>query len=248
MRKIAVLLTLLMLTLLTLTVTLFFACTGAERGTSIESEAEEPQSEEVSSEILSSEESLKEELSSEISSEAVSFEEEDKPRLNEDLLSDIGLTYPELIKKRGRLKNVIGGEGGVGYKFENGYGGYFWAPINLDYGRKIKESEGFPKFPIDENNNIIIEKAYLPKPQIKCIFIDNIQIKDLFLEFSSFMEASEIENIYNIKYHGSMDESEFGYQDWEYSSYFTYEDKSITIYTHKKGVIDLNSWIIIKKL
>ena len=184
MRKIAILLTLLMLT------TTLFACTGAERGTLIESETEEPQSEEVSSEILSSEESSQEELSSEASSEAVSSEEEDKPRLNEDLLSDIGLTYPELVEKRGKLVEVRKvGYGEIGYFFENGYGGYVWH--DLDISEEGRET-------MKKDNTFSLDKPPMPKESTKCVAIENVKTKKLILEMKFPASIDKLEKISGV--------------------------------------------------
>jgi len=229
------------LTLLMLTTTLF-SCTGAEREISIESETEEPQSEEVSSEILSSEESSKEELSSEASSEAVSFEEDDKPRLNEDLLSDIGLTYPELVKKRGKLVDVFAAGGrGVGFIFENGYGQYFWAWEDLKYGEKIKDNESFPSLPLDKKGNIIINKMPVPKSHIKFRMMDWVKVQDLFLGVSAPITSVEIEKTYNVRYEKHEDSSE--YEGWNYTSGFHYRNILIVVYSKQNGVIDLDSYM-----
>ena len=241
MRKIAVLLTLLMLTLLMLTATLFFVCSEINNGTSIESETEEPQSEEVSSEILNSEESSKEELSSEASSEAVSSEEEDKPRLNEDLLSDIGLSFSQIRKKRGRLTKVETKEGGINYTFEHGLGEYAW-----EFSNSKDWLNADTQWPIDKKGNIIVKSAPIPKEHHKCLVIDHVNVEDLFLGAVKSIKATEIEKIYDVNYQKTVENG--GWEGWDFSSVFFHGNIRIGIATEKKGLIDLDSRVRISEI
>ena len=115
---------------------------------------------------------------------------------NEDLLSDIGLTYSQLLEKRGEKVDAVGRDG-VDFYFENGYGAYSWGYGDLDYGRELTQEEGYP-VPRDENHNIIAEEVQLPKEDLACNYIST-KAKDLFSNAAFPLDVSDIKNIEGIQ-------------------------------------------------
>ena len=160
--------------------------------------------------------------------------------LNEDLFSDIGLTYPQLVEKRGERKvtELIGVEGGIGYFFENGYGAYIWGFSELDYGRELGEREGYP-VPRDENHNIIAEEVQLPKSDIACRTITEIKAKDLFSNAAFPLDVSDIKNIEGIQ------DCRWGKDEivtsFKYYFNFKYNNVEITVYHDDPETIETDS-------
>jgi len=163
-----------------------------------------------------------------------SAEPEVTKTLNEGLLSDIGSTFEEIKARRGRLASVFTASGGLYYTFENGYGSYFWGlePEEVEWDGET--------WPLDENGNIILETAPLPKSQFQCRH-GFFSTTDLFLGLSTPMLTSDVEHIYGISYVGSG----FDYHEGSYNSTFKLGEKYITIYTDQKGFIAPNALVSI---
>ena len=158
--------------------------------------------------------------------------------LNEDLLSDIGLTYSELVEKRGEKVDVYGYGGGIGYCLENGYGTYMWGYDDLDYGRELDEREGAP-VPRDENHNIIVEKVQLPKSDIKCTSITFVKAKYLLLNVSYPLNVSDIESLESMEnFHTAKDGIATSFN---YATSFLYKKIEIRIYHNNLETIDTDS-------
>ena len=152
-------------------------------------------------------------------------------KLNLDLLSDIGLTYREIMAKRGERISVFTEGGGFRYQFKNGYGLYGWL-ISAVY-----EEGNWPK---DENGDWIgIDDLPSPSENNKCESIIEIKPEYLFLGMTKSMAASEIGEIYGIKYVET--QSADGWNGWGFVSIFSYKDIEINIYTNEKEKIDLDS-------
>lgn len=163
-------------------------------------------------------------------------------KLNLDLISDIGLTYTQILKKRGSLVKVVRYGGGLSYSFNDGYGGYHWGYENLDYGQEVKPGEAFP-IANDGTGSVIVEKAPLPKEHIKCFYVQTTP-KYLFLGMENSSTISEIKEVYGIK--DISTQSANGYDGWEYVSSFQYESINVVIYTHEKENFDLNAQVVLR--
>ena len=126
------------------------------------------------------------------SSDTTEDPEPEKLDLNQDLVSDIGLTFEEMKEKHGEVVDYQVLNGGSHYKFENGYGFYFFygdPPVSVGYGSGNEEwvynDDGTPWYPI-------------PRKECVCIGIDNLKAKDIFsLEFEELYEH-EIKSIYGV--------------------------------------------------
>lgn len=158
---------------------------------------------------------------------------------NEDLLSDIGLTYPQLVEKRGEKVDVAGFGGGVGYYFENGYGAYIWGFEDLDYGRELEPGEGYP-LPRDEIGNIVNDDFFpLPNSDICCYDIIFIQAKDLFVNMTFPINTSDIKNINGVE---TLRTAEDGIaSSFSYATSFIFNERSIYIYHNDPETIEADS-------
>ena len=163
---------------------------------------------------------------------------------NEDLLSDIGLTYPQLVEKRGKKVDAAGFGGGVGYYFENGYGAYIWGFDNLDYGRALEQGESYP-FPRDENGNIInADTIPLPKSDIRCNDIIYIKAKDLFVDTAFPIKTSDIKGIEGVE---NLRTAEDGIaSSFSYATSFLRNERSIHIYHNDMEMIEADSQITVQ--
>ncbi len=169
---------------------------------------------------------------------------------NEDLLSDIGLTYPQLVEKRGERKvtELITVEGGsIGYFFENGYGAYIWGLYEIDYGRELEEGEGYP-IPRDENHNIIAEEVQLPKSDIACRAITKIKAKDILSNVSFPLNAADIagiDGVMDVRTGKDGISSSYDYASEIFYNDSTKRDLDIVIYHNDAGTIDADSEAIV---
>ena len=162
-------------------------------------------------------------------------EPEVKKELNQDLLSDIGLTYSQLVEKHGEVIEVSGANGGLCYRFKNGYGKYPWA-----FGSDIDENGG--SLQSDKNGNYVVDIAPKPNPQARCNCIDYVQAKDLFPGESFPVKLSELESTYKIK--NINYETELGMDDYYWASY-SYNNLSIILATKKLGELNNDSFIAV---
>ena len=162
---------------------------------------------------------------------------------NEDLLSDIGLTYSELVEKHGEKVDVKGCEGGIGYVLVNGYGAYAWGLDELDYGKELQTGEGYP-LPRDASGNILYEDIQLPDAEQPCRYIFQIKAKDAFVDASFPLNVSEIQSMNDISNYSS---GEDGIAT-SFKNYLTFEyDKVIvSVYYNDPDTIDSNSRVDIR--
>lgn len=167
-----------------------------------------------------------------------------KLAFNEDLLSDIGLTYSELVEKRGEKVNAVQvAGGGIGFYFKNGYSGsYDWGIGDLDYGRELTREDGYP-IPKDENGRLIAEKVQLPKQDIPCSGISWIDAKDVFRNTSFPFDITDIENIEEVKNCSYADEGLY----LNYCSGFSYNELRFIIDHNDKEKIDSDAKITVYK-
>ena len=119
------------------------------------------------------------------------LEDDSDSKLNANLISDIGLTYNQLLEKHGKLIKAGKNEGRYFYVFENGYGNYVWSSDNINL-------EGNPLL-CDENGNFLIENAPLPKKDSEFYEILNIDPENLFIEMPLPEGVSDIEKKYDIE-------------------------------------------------
>lgn len=165
---------------------------------------------------------------------------------NEDLLSDIGLTYPQLVEKRGKKVDAAGREG-VDFYFENGYGAYSWGYEDLDYGRELTQEEGYP-VPRDENYNIIAEEVQLPKSDIACRAITKIKAKDILSNVSFPLNAADIagiDGVMDVRTGKDGISSSYDYASEIFYNDSTKRDLDIVIYHNDAGTIDADSEAIV---
>lgn len=148
-------------------------------------------------------------------------------KINDDIFSDIGLTYSQIEAKRGKLINVYTARGGIFYEFENGYGSYPWELTAL-------------QMECDESGKIIVEIAPKPKQDEKCISIDKIDFEKMFLGSTLPIAVTDFETRYNVK--GTM-ESADGFEGWDYVYTIIYHDKKIAIYTNDKNNITSDNYM-----
>ena len=160
---------------------------------------------------------------------------------NEDLLSDIGSTYPQLLEKRGQRVDVAGFGGGVGYYFENGYGAYIWGFENLDYGRELEPGEGYP-LPRDENGKIVNDDSFpLPHSDICCNDIIFVQAKDLFVNMTFPINTSNIKGIEGVE---NLCTGEDGIaSSFNYATSFIFNERSIHIYHNDRETVEADSQV-----
>lgn len=125
----------------------------------------------------------------------------DEKSINTELLENIGMTYAEINKKYGKPSDLVHVEGGPVYAFENGCAYYSFGGFDgIDWGYELSAGEGIPQVPSDEHGNWIFETAPFPKSESKCDSIWYIKAKDVFLNLTEALTASEIELSYPVKH------------------------------------------------
>ena len=156
---------------------------------------------------------------------------------NEDLLSDIGRTYPELAEKRGEK---VGAEfitkidgGGLEYTFANGLGIYAWGYDDLDYGRELTPDEIPPFSEVDA-------KVHLPKSDAPCKFVLT-EAKNLFINPSFPLDVSDIKNIDGIENYRSGEDKEHISSPYDYYSGFFYNGVYVSILYNDIETVEADS-------
>ena len=160
-------------------------------------------------------------------------------KLNADVFSGFGMTYPQLKEKYGKAIRVTNrAEGGRDFYFENGFGGYAWGMDSFALNHINEEMYIFDGSKTEYGSHPI------PFSEIECKFIHNISVKDLFLNSPEAMTANQIEKYYGMKH----DES--GTYNYEYItkcfSDFSYNGLGIYIGTDEEGIITHDSIITIR--
>lgn len=107
--------------------------------------------------------------------------------LNQDLVADIGLTFEELKTKHGEVVDYDVLNGGSYYKFENGYGFYFFYGNPTVYNgggdqEWVYKDDGTPWYPIPDDGCV-------------CISIDRLKAKDIFSIPFEKLNVSEVNMI-----------------------------------------------------
>ncbi len=161
--------------------------------------------------------------------------------LNSEVLSDLGMTYPEIAEKRGELIDFGMPSGGMAYIFENGFG-YIWSPDDINWNPELKDGDPYPVPPKDENGNYDFSKFSLPNPQVKCYAMITSSADKLFLGLTDSLHISEFEKINGISHIETGESGEYG----NYCSVFTYQDKTIAVFTTEKEIITPNSIVTIE--
>ena len=210
------------------------ACASENPGSTSEETTRETTAAQTTEEVTTLDDTTAEETT-DVPSAALAF--------NEDLLSDIGLTYSELVEKHGEKVEVKGCEGGIGYVLENGYGAYAWGLDELDYGRELQPGEGYP-LPRDASVNILYEDIQLPDAEQPCRYIFQIEAKDAFVDASFPLNVSEIQSMNDISNYSS---GEDGIAT-PFKNYLTFEyDKvNVSIYYNDTDTIDSDSRVDIR--
>ncbi len=121
-------------------------------------------------------------------------------KLNTNILSAIGKTYPEIVALFGELVEVTTGvEGGIpAYRFENSNGYYsFSGKTDWDY-----EEDG--AILTDENGKWIVETAPRPKADALCGGIWDIPVNEIFLGLTEMVTAEKLAEMYGIEHTSSV--------------------------------------------
>lgn len=137
-------------------------------------------------------------------------------KLNLDLLSDIGLTYEEIGKIHGNLKEVFKlPSGNFCYTFMQGQIGYIW---------------GFDKVYKVEGSS---ENILLPNTDEKCQSILIFESKDFFLGLNSSVSSYELEKLYDVTHISS------GYNAHDQCYFSSFERAGMYFYveTEETGII-----------
>jgi len=136
-----------------------------------------------------------------------------EPSLNTDILSDLELTYSQLVQKYGEPINAARSRGGsFWFAFEDNSATYFWSgDDSTDWDGMVEWSGDFETFP-------------KPKKDAKCI---NIMIDSpvLFRGITLPATVLELEEKYKITHI----ESDLNMHDGTMDSCFSYEDKIIRV-------------------
>jgi hypothetical protein len=152
------------------------------------------------------------------------------PRLNLDLLSDIGLTFEEIKAKRGGIVHAFTEGGGITFRFECGLGDYHWVLEDIDYV-------------VDDNGYWIMELIH-PKYDAVCKMITWIRPKNLFLGLTYPINVSDIEEIYDVKCINTTFLN--NYDGWDYGSLLLYRDMYVSILTSEEDIVEQNSRVDVR--
>lgn len=125
-------------------------------------------------------------------------EEEKKLSLNDDVISEVGMTYTQLTEKHGNKCDSKPYGGGIGYFLEKGYGSYVWALESLDYGDKADENNRYP-IERDENSKPILDKLQDPKKDEICTTIDMIDAENIFVNAEFPIAVADLEKLEGIR-------------------------------------------------
>ena len=161
--------------------------------------------------------------------------EEEKIGLNADLISEYGQTFAEISAKHGKIISQSKLHGGPFFKFETGYGLYYF------YGTDIINPNAWGT--IEETG----EKIPLPDDDFKCINIESINASDFFDREFETLTPQEIRNIKGMELHET-GESELAtvlkyYSTFSYAAFshentgFTGDKVIITMHQKDDGII-----------
>lgn len=163
--------------------------------------------------------------------------EEEKLGINQDLVSEYGQTFSEIKAKHGKIIEYQILEGGANYRFETGYGWYFFYGTDYTYPSSWGTIEKTGR------------KIPLPDDDFRCIDINSILASDFFdrdFEYLTYDEIAAIDGI-TITYD---DVSGGLYGDEGYELHFRYDGFSheklgftddrvnIGLYTTVRGRVD----------
>lgn len=132
-------------------------------------------------------------------------------KINEDLISELGMTYLQLTEKYGESKgsyNVC--------VFENGYGGYVWKSYDGVYFEDMETAGG-------------------------CNMIDGINMGELFLGLTYPISFDELANKYGFCIVSVNNEITMDERYWAELSYPKYDDISFIFATTEYGCIDVDT-------
>lgn len=150
--------------------------------------------------------------------------------INTDILNEYMMTYGELIKKHGKLTDFKCYDGDPWYKFENGYG-YYWFYFDYNHDDMIKDKESDLEYiPVDDDE--------------PCRGIRNIPLDVLFNGTFDTILIKDIANIEGLNYKGTNNDGVVTPR--AYASRFTYNDWNninvqLILYHENKDMIDSTS-------
>ena len=121
-------------------------------------------------------------------------------------------------------------------------GSYNWGIGDLDYGRELTREDGYP-IPKDENGHLIAEEVQLPKQDVPCWNISQIDAKDVFRNTSFPFDITDIENIEGVKDCSYAQEGLY----LNYCSGFSYNELEFIIDHNDKEKIDSDTKIVVYK-
>ena len=154
--------------------------------------------------------------------------------LNTDLLSEYKMTYAELTAKHGKLVDFSTYEGGAFYKFENGYGYYWFYYPGWHLGEsRIDPEGGFEYFVMDDETKRLCRGLVCSDP------------RNMFIGDYETLGIEEISKLEGVHYQETLET--FGALGLPaYHSVFTYdgwdnENVKIHLYHDKRNMIDLTS-------
>ena len=154
---------------------------------------------------------------------------DEEQKLNLDLLSDLGKTYAEIMKKYGKPTKAFYKNGGPTFVFKG------------EYGFGFSSYYGYNEIPTDDDGNWILEHVPIPPDSEKSVNIQIEKVERFLLGLKRDTKNSDIEKIYGVKL------AESGY-DWDIKSYgssFSFKDRSFYIVTKEEGIITPGSSVII---
>ena len=132
-------------------------------------------------------------------------------KINEDLISELGMTHLQLTEKYGESKGAYNV-----YVFENGYGGYGWKSYDGVYFEDMKTAGG-------------------------CNMIDGINMGELFLGLTYPISFDELANKYGFCIVSVDNEITMDERYWAELSYPKYDDISFIFATTEYGCIDIDT-------
>ena len=163
-------------------------------------------------------------------------------KLNSDLISDLGLTYVEIIKKYGNPIKAKEYSGAPIFYFENTCGAYgFGGWDGYDLGG---DSPDTSEISTDKDGYWILGNNSYPRPKdnIECNIISLIKSKDLFLGMAKTTDIANLEKIYGVK-HVLTEEDKTDENKGIYRHSFTFDDKIIYSESNKENALEMDSYL-----
>lgn len=132
-------------------------------------------------------------------------------RINEDLISELGMTYQQLVEKNGEAKGAYNV-----YGFENGYGRYGWKSYDGEYFENMETAGG-------------------------CNMIDGIDMGELFFGLTYPISFDELVSKYGFNIVSVNSEVTMDERYWAELTYPEYDNISFIFATTEYGFIDTDT-------